>query len=1315
SVVAANLGTAGSTANGVFMGSPTTVYPGSVGALSDGSPAITFSNATTAPFGAKIDVPYAAALNPSTFAIECWAYVPALYRDYQALVSTRNTTGTGTERGYILYARNNGKLEFWTGREAGWNVVSSTNTFPLNTWFHVVGVYDGNSIFVYLNNELVGYQKVVVPYVPNFANPFRIGASESENARGNFFLNGSVDEVAIYGGPLSQASISNHFAAAFSVPPTTVTAPYFVQDPQNATNQTGGSITLGGIAFGGVPIQYQWTKDGVNLGGQTSYTLNLANLSDSDSGIYQLNASNGAGSVASAQAYVQVLPPGGPVLLTDLPGTLTVYAGSSPKLEVKVSGSVPFTFNWLSNGVQVATTTTGSLVLSNIQPSFAGSQYQVQVVNAYGGTNSSVAVLQVAIPDPASSTAAVLAQHPISFWRLGEDYSTTTAFDYWGGNNGQYSIAGQHYTPGALGLDDDGAAQLYGSGSRVIISNGTPYDFSGNSEFTFSIWARPEKLTGFQRVFSNRRYLNNTAPGGYGFGFNNANEIRFTAFAILDVTAPVSLNVGQWYHLAASYLNHSMVIYLNGAPVKTNTLSNIIPGGEPLYLGGSPDGGEEPFTGEIDEAAVFGSALSPTQIKSLYDARNGSKPNIVQAPASVNVFSGNTANFSVQAAGTAPLNYQWKSNNVAMVGQTNTSLVLSNVQLAWSGAQFSVAVNNGAGSTNSAAAILTVIAPSGYTAAVLQDHPVAFWRLDEASGPTVSDWAGGHNGTADAGVGFGVPGAVNGSSDTAATFGGSKIDVPFSADLNQGVFSIEFWARINGGSGTYRSPLTSRDTGGRGYIFYAGTDDHWQFWTGPGGNPWQNITGPAVVEGEWAHIVGTFDGTTKTFYVNGQVVGSAQVPFNLNTARPFRIGAGATEGPGDLYFPGDIDEVAYYNTVLSADRVANHFGLGEYGTTTQPFFTQQPTPQTILAGQNATLSATAGGSPRLIYQWQKDGVNIPGAANPTLTIANAQYADNGSYSLTVANSLGSVTSTAVRLSVMPPPQFANVTNGLVLHLGFDGSYQDTSGRNNNGAAVGSPTFVTGKVGAQALHYSTDTGAGAYNYVNLGVPAELQFGADVNFSVAYWIRLTGTPNNIPVLGNVYGGFNTWGYCFAPTTNGAWSYSLANAFTGIPVIGAAGSISDGNWHHVLHTFDRVGNGITYLDGVSVDTHSIVAAGDVNANGQPTNIGQDSTGAYVPPFSSGAADVDDIGVWNRVLTPYEAQSIYLVGKKYSRSFDTYGPVVMQVAGAAGQMEIIWQAGTLLEANDLAGPWTSVVGAAAPYYRVMPTAAKKFYRVSQ
>ena len=87
----------------------------------------------------------------------------------------------------------------------------------------------------------------------------------------------------------------------------------------------------------------------------------------------------------------------------------------------------------------------------------------------------------------------------------------------------------------------------------------------------------------------------------------------------------------------------------------------------------------------------------------------------------------------------------------------------------------------------------------------------------------------------------------------------------------------------------------------------------------------------------------------------------------------------------------------------------------------------------------------------------------------------------------------------------------------MLHLKFDGNYLDSSGRNNDGTPQGSlpgPTFVPGKIGNNAVHVESEadltdpanpvcTNA---NYVTLGIPADLQFGADIDFSVAYWVKV-----------------------------------------------------------------------------------------------------------------------------------------------------------------------------------------------------------------
>jgi hypothetical protein len=81
---------------------------------------------------------------------------------------------------------------------------------------------------------------------------------------------------------------------------------------------------------------------------------------------------------------------------------------------------------------------------------------------------------------------------------------------------------------------------------------------------------------------------------------------------------------------------------------------------------------------------------------------------IVYQPYDLTISSGQAATFSVVAAGSPPLSYQWLRNGSAIAGATSASYSLPTVSSTDSGSAFSVIVSNSLGSLTSQSAHLTV-------------------------------------------------------------------------------------------------------------------------------------------------------------------------------------------------------------------------------------------------------------------------------------------------------------------------------------------------------------------------------------------------------------------------------------------------------------------------------------------------------------------------------------------------------------------------------------------------------------------------------
>jgi hypothetical protein len=219
------------------------------------------------------------------------------------------------------------------------------------------------------------------------------------------------------------------------------------------------------------------------------------------------------------------------------------------------------------------------------------------------------------------------------------------------------------------------------------------------------------------------------ATGNFGYQFIFARQALYGLFnspaqgwpqwIVSSPTIP-SLATGVWMHVAFTYDQNTMLLYLNGQPIATNAI-----GAQPIATSPSnlrisgDDNGNGMFDGSIDEVAIYNRALSAGEIAAVYGAGTAGKctsqaPAITGQPQGQSVVLGGTAVFSVQATGLLPQTNQWRLNGTALTdhgrisGSQSNVLVITNVQFADAGA-YLVTVTNIAGGTVSLPATLTVL------------------------------------------------------------------------------------------------------------------------------------------------------------------------------------------------------------------------------------------------------------------------------------------------------------------------------------------------------------------------------------------------------------------------------------------------------------------------------------------------------------------------------------------------------------------------------------------------------------------------------
>ncbi|HZN69072.1 MAG TPA: immunoglobulin domain-containing protein, partial [Tepidisphaeraceae bacterium] len=120
--------------------------------------------------------------------------------------------------------------------------------------------------------------------------------------------------------------------------------------------------------------------------------------------------------------------------------------------------------------------------------------------------------------------------------------------------------------------------------------------------------------------------------------------------------------------------------------------------------------------------------------------------------------------------------------------------------------------------------------------------------------------------------------------------------------------------------------------------------------------------------------------------------------------------------------PVDVD-VAPSGDVYVLSRGAESGGTGligviRYTASDVPSINEQPQSRTVTAGQPVTFRVVASGPGPLSYQWQRNGVDIPGATDTSYTIDRVQATDDGArFRVVVRNPHGSTPSNEAVLTV----------------------------------------------------------------------------------------------------------------------------------------------------------------------------------------------------------------------------------------------------------------------------------------------------------
>jgi glucose/arabinose dehydrogenase len=427
-------------------------------------------------------------------------------------------------------------------------------------------------------------------------------------------------------------------------------------------------------------------------------------------------------------------------------------------------------------------------------------------------------------------------------------------------------------------------------------------------------------------------------------------------------------------------------------------------------------------------------------------------PEILAAPVSRAVATGEDASFSIEVGGTPPLTYQWRFNGTNLPGETGTNLIFAPSSMNDAG-NYDVVVSNSAGSVTSAVVVLTVlgfptiqIQPVSQT--IASGQSVSFsvlasggptlhyqWRFNGVNIPGESVANLTINSVTESNAGIYDVIASNSSGSVTSKVALLTVLVPPTirvqpvsqtvisgqiaslSVLADGVAPLSYQWRLNGvnlpgetGTSLIFNPVTISDAGNYDVIV---------------GNLIGNVISAAaslIVSVPPRILVPPVSqtaaiGQAVSLYVQADGTPPLYYQWRLNgISLPFETLSAVIYNPFASNLAGNYDVIIRNSSGSVTSAVVS------LTVRTSPNIIVPPVTQTIAAGQAARFSVEASGTPPLRYQWQFNGVNLPGETGTTLIINSASIENAGIYEIVVIDGSGNAISASASLKIATPPQ-----------------------------------------------------------------------------------------------------------------------------------------------------------------------------------------------------------------------------------------------------------------------------------------------------